>query len=98
MIFQSHKLVICPGVEIMFDLYSSTLQKIEVLKLEKRLDEELFYLRDALPEYSTVPFDFEPVPLPKSAAVPMNTVKVGSLTEDGTLLCLCCLSCGHCVQ
>ena len=71
------------GVEILFDLYNTTLQKIEVLKLEKRLDEELFYLRDAHQEYSTVPFDFEPVPLPKGASVPVNTTKVSSS-------CCCC--------
>ncbi|XP_076466405.1 large ribosomal subunit protein bL19m-like [Babylonia areolata] len=64
------------GVEIRFDMYSSSLHKIEVLKLEKRLDEELFYLRDAPAEYSTVPLDFEPVPLPKSASVPVNPIKV----------------------
>ncbi|KAL8579564.1 hypothetical protein ACOMHN_025517 [Nucella lapillus] len=64
------------GVEICYDMYSSSLHRIEVLKLEKRLDEELFYLRDALPEYSTVPLDFESVPLPKSASVPVNSIKV----------------------
>ena len=64
------------GIEILFDLYNTTLQNIEVLKLEKRLDEELFYLRDAPQEYSTVPLDFESVPLPKGAAVPVNTIKV----------------------
>ena len=67
----------CAGVEILFDLYNATLQKMEVLKLEKRLDEELYYLRDAPQEYSTVPFDFEPVPLPKGATVPLNIIKVG---------------------
>ncbi|KAK7503313.1 hypothetical protein BaRGS_00005578 [Batillaria attramentaria] len=64
------------GVEILFDLYNPTLQKIEVLKLEKRLDDQLFYLRDAPPEYSTVPFDFQPVPLPRGATVPINSIKV----------------------
>jgi len=34
-------------------MYDPTLHKIEVLKLEKRLDDELLYLRDSLPEYST---------------------------------------------
>lgn len=33
------------GIEFLFDLYSPTLQKIETLKLEKRLDEDLSYLR-----------------------------------------------------
>lgn len=64
------------GVEIKYDLYSPILHQIEVLKLEKRLDNELLYLRDALPEYSTFTFDFEPVSLPSSAAVPINHTKV----------------------
>lgn len=34
-------------------MYDPSIHKIEVLKLEKRLDDELLYLRDALPEYST---------------------------------------------
>lgn len=34
-------------------MYDPSLHKIEVLRLEKRLDDELLYLRDALPEYST---------------------------------------------
>lgn len=34
-------------------MYDPTLSKIEVLRLQKRLDDELLYLRDALPEYST---------------------------------------------
>lgn len=67
---------IVPGVEIRFELYNPTLLKIEMLKLEKRLDDQLMYLRDAPQEYSTVPFDFEPVPLPKGAAVPVNPLKV----------------------
>ncbi|KAK7108001.1 hypothetical protein V1264_015807 [Littorina saxatilis] len=64
------------GVEVRFDMYGASLQKIEVLKLEQRLDDELFYLRDAAQEYSTIPFDFEPVPLPKGATVPVNSTKV----------------------
>lgn len=49
---------------------------MEVLKLEKRLDEHLLYLRDAEPEYSTIPFNFEAVPHPHGTAIPINTVKV----------------------
>lgn len=41
------------GVEIKYEMYDPTLHKVEVLKLEKRLDDELLYLRDALNEYST---------------------------------------------
>ena len=39
------------GIEIMYELYNPMIRDITVLKLEKRLDDELFYLRDALPEY-----------------------------------------------
>lgn len=41
------------GVEVLYEMYDPAIQKIEVLRLEKRLDDELLYLRDALPEYST---------------------------------------------
>lgn len=64
------------GVEIMYEMYNPTLQKIEVLKLEKRLDEQLYYLRDSPPEYSTVPFDVEKVAHPPGAPIPINTLKV----------------------
>ncbi|KRY30272.1 39S ribosomal protein L19, mitochondrial, partial [Trichinella spiralis] len=63
------------GFEIRYNLYNPTVRKIEVLKLEKRLDDELFYLRDALPEYSTIPFDMEAEPRPVGA-VPLNKTKV----------------------
>lgn len=64
------------GVEIMYELYNPTVQKIEVLKLEKRLDDELYYLRDAHAQYSTIPFDMAPVPHPPGARVPVSTTKV----------------------
>ena len=64
----------------MYELYSPLVQKIEVLKLEKRLDDELFYLRDCPAEYSTVPFDIEPVPHPPGAPVPINQIKVSYQT------------------
>ncbi|KAI0223635.1 39S ribosomal protein L19, mitochondrial [Lamellibrachia satsuma] len=64
------------GVEVQYDLYNPTIIKLEVLKLEKRLDDELFYLRDAPQEYSTVPFDMEPLVLPPGVSVPVNTMKV----------------------
>jgi large subunit ribosomal protein L19 len=64
------------GVEIRYDLYNPALHKIDVLKLEKRLDDELFYLRDAPPEYSTFSFDMEPSPLPPGLQVPVNSIKV----------------------
>ncbi|KAL2082613.1 hypothetical protein ACEWY4_022431 [Coilia grayii] len=64
------------GVEICYELYNPRVQAIEVLKLEKRLDDNLMYLRDALPEYSTFDFNMKPVPHNPSADVPINTVKV----------------------
>ncbi|XP_074662892.1 large ribosomal subunit protein bL19m-like [Tubulanus polymorphus] len=64
------------GVEILYELYNPTVQKIELLKLEKRLDDSLFYLRDCPPEYSTIPFDMEPIPHQKGAPVPVFTEKV----------------------
>lgn len=64
------------GVEIKFELYDPKLQKIEVLKLEKRLDEKLFYLRDALPEYSTIDLNMEPEVLVEGTPVPINDTKV----------------------
>lgn len=67
-------------MEIQFRLYDPTIQKIQVLRLEKRLDDELFYLRDALPEYSTFPLDMEPEVLSESnRTVPVNPLKVGLL-------------------
>ncbi|KAL0965072.1 hypothetical protein UPYG_G00276390 [Umbra pygmaea] len=64
------------GVEICYELYSPRVQHLEVLKLEKRLDDNLMYLRDALPEYSTVDPDMKPVPYSVTGEVPVNTVKV----------------------
>jgi len=64
------------GVEVLYDLYNPTIQSIDVLKLEKRLDDNLTYLQDCPPEYSTVPFDFTPVKLLPGAKVPVNTTKV----------------------
>nr|CAH7720170.1 unnamed protein product [Callosobruchus chinensis] len=64
------------GVEILYDLYEPSIQKIEVLRLEKRLDDELLYLRDALPEYCTFDPNMEPEILPEDGEVPVNPVKV----------------------
>ncbi|KAJ9595120.1 hypothetical protein L9F63_013595 [Diploptera punctata] len=64
------------GVEVFYEMYNPLIQKIDVLRLEKRLDNELLYLRDALPEYSTFPLDMEPEFLPEGAPVPVNTIKV----------------------
>lgn len=53
------------GVEIEYELYDPTIQKVEVLRLEKRLDSELMYLRDALAEYSTFDPNMEVEILPE---------------------------------
>lgn len=63
------------GVEMRYDLYSPLLQEVQVLKLEKRPDNNLMYLRDALPEYSTVDVNMKPVLL-QGTEVPVNTVQV----------------------
>lgn len=63
-------------MEVSYELYNPTITKIEVLKLERRLDDNLAYLRDAPPEYCTFPFDMEPVKLPPGSGVPLNTIQV----------------------
>uniref|UniRef100_A0A5S6QE45 Large ribosomal subunit protein bL19m n=1 Tax=Trichuris muris TaxID=70415 RepID=A0A5S6QE45_TRIMR len=70
------------GFEIRYDLYNPTLISIEVLKLEKRLDDELLYLRDALPKYSTFPFDMEPQP-----HKPVKASKVVSADDSSEPMC-----------
>lgn len=55
-----------------YQLYDPTLQKIEVLRLEKRLDDELLYLRDAPNEYSTFDENMEAEYLPEGSPVPLN--------------------------
>jgi len=64
------------GIEFMYQMYSPTMAKIEVLRLEKRLDDELYYLRDADQAYSTVPFDMEAEILPEESPVPVNKTVV----------------------
>lgn len=64
------------GLEVQYEMYDPTIQKIEVLKLEKRLDDHLFYLRDALPEYSTFDSNMEPIIIPEGSPVPINETKV----------------------
>jgi len=64
------------GVEILYDLYCPLIREIQVLRLEKRIDDSLFYLRDALPEYSTFPFDMEPEVRAEGAPVSINAMKV----------------------
>ena len=64
------------GVEFMYNMYSPTINRIEVLRLERRLDDELYYLRDAPLQYSTVPFEMEPEILPEGSPVPLNDIIV----------------------
>lgn len=63
------------GVELKLELYDPRLQKIEVLRLEKRLDTHLRYLRDAPPEYSTFPLDMK-AEIRRTDEVPINRIKV----------------------
>ncbi|XP_002757629.1 large ribosomal subunit protein bL19m [Callithrix jacchus] len=64
------------GVEICFELYNPRIQEIQVVKLEKRLDDSLLYLRDALPEYSTFDVNMKPVPQEPTQEIPVNMLKV----------------------
>lgn len=64
------------GVEVQYEMYDPTIQRIEVIRLEKRLDDRLFYLRDALPEYSTFDQAMEPEVLAEGAPVPVNDTLV----------------------
>ncbi|XP_024414295.2 large ribosomal subunit protein bL19m [Desmodus rotundus] len=64
------------GVEICFELYNPRIQEIQVVRLEKRLDDSLLYLRDALPEYSTFDVNMKPVVQDSSQEVPVNQLKV----------------------
>ncbi|XP_028809170.1 large ribosomal subunit protein bL19m [Denticeps clupeoides] len=64
------------GVEICYELYSPRIQQIEVLKLERRLDSNLMYLRDALPEYSTFDLDMKADLSSLTREVSVNPLKV----------------------
>ena len=48
------------GVEVMFDTYSPTIKKIEVLRLEKRRRAKLYYLRDKPAKESTFSESMKP--------------------------------------
>lgn len=61
---------------MLYDMYSPLIQQIEVLKLERRLDDQLYYLRDCPLEYSTFPDDMEPEIRVEGMDVPVNRVKV----------------------
>lgn len=64
------------GIEIRYEHYDPKLQKVELLRLEKRLDDELLYLRDAPLEYSRVDPDIEPIFHPEGDPVPINPIQV----------------------
>ncbi|XP_011684487.1 PREDICTED: 39S ribosomal protein L19, mitochondrial isoform X1 [Wasmannia auropunctata] len=64
------------GVEVLYELYDPAIHKIECLRLEKRLDPHLRYLRDASLEYSTFPFDMEQEYLPEGSPVPVNDIVI----------------------
>lgn len=64
------------GVEIRYDLYNPTIVNISCLRLERRLDESIRYLRDAPQEYSEVPFDMVPEIRSPDDPVPVNAIKV----------------------
>ncbi|XP_032663866.1 39S ribosomal protein L19, mitochondrial [Odontomachus brunneus] len=74
--FQLRNIVDSNGVEMLYELYDPAIQQIECLRLEKRLDSHLRYLRDAPPEYSTFPFDMKPEYLLEGTPVPVNKIKV----------------------
>ena len=57
-------------------MYSPLVVEIEVIRLEKRLDSKLYYLRDCLQEYSYFPQDMDPVHLPDGEPVPINETMV----------------------
>lgn len=64
------------GVEICFELYNPRISEIQVVKLEKRLDDNLLYLRDALPEYSTFDINMKPITTEINQEAPVNKLKV----------------------
>ncbi|UYV81852.1 MRPL19 [Cordylochernes scorpioides] len=64
------------GMEIKYELYHPCVLKIEILRLQRRLDPDLLYLRDCPLQYSTVPFDIEAIPHPEGQPVPVDTTMV----------------------
>jgi len=64
------------GIEISYRMYSPNILSIETLKLERRIDDELYYLRDADPEHSTVDPNMSPILLAEGEPVPLNDTVV----------------------
>jgi len=75
-LFPRHENVIIAGIEVLYELYSPLVQKIQVIRLEKRLDSELFYLRDCPLEYSHFPQDMEAAIIHKGMDIAVNDIKV----------------------
>lgn len=76
---------------MLYELYSPLLHKLEVLKLEKRTDAHLLYLRDALPEYSTIDPDMIAIKHPPGRPVPVNDIVVS--VKAFTICCMTNLLC-----
>lgn len=70
----------------MYEMYTPTITKIEVIKLEKRLDDDLSYLVDAYPEYSTFNIHMEPTSHIVGKPVPINPLKVNPPSSNKFLL------------
>lgn len=66
------------GVEIVYPLYSPLIQKLEVLRLQKWIDTDLRYLRDADDQgVCTIDIDMEPEAiLPNSETLPVYEKKI----------------------
>ncbi|XP_077977295.1 large ribosomal subunit protein bL19m-like [Glandiceps talaboti] len=64
------------GTEVCYELYNPLILNIEILKLEKSVDEHLLYLRDALPQYSTFDSDMVPINHNPGDPIPINDIQV----------------------
>ncbi|PAA49053.1 hypothetical protein BOX15_Mlig004489g3, partial [Macrostomum lignano] len=63
-------------VQIEYELYSPSIVSIQLLKLERRLDDNLLYLMDAPHSHCTIPFDMVPEPYSRNDPVPVNRERV----------------------
>jgi len=62
------------GIEMEIAPYSPRVHKITVLRLERWLDQDILFLRNADPRMCTIPLDMKPEPIPDE--VPVFTGKV----------------------
>ncbi len=60
------------GVEFLYELYSPVVHKVEVVRLRKHVDDEMYYLRDVGYEHQTFPQDMEAEILPEGTPVPIE--------------------------